>query len=58
MANVVRDFEPDMDALTLRPFDDGRFRVFLNGRKIFDMERTGKFPTYEAEIKPALDEMA
>jgi predicted Rdx family selenoprotein len=54
VADVVRDFEPDLDSLMLRPFDDGRFKVFLNGVILYDHERTGKFPKYDQDIKPKL----
>jgi predicted Rdx family selenoprotein len=55
VADVVRDFEPDLSSLTLRPFDDGRFVVRVNGSVVFDMERTGRFPKYPEEIKPKLE---
>lgn len=54
MGDIVRDFEPELRALTLRPFDDGRFIVLRDGKSIFDMDRTEAFPKYEAEIKPRL----
>lgn len=43
-----------MTSLLLRPFDDGRFIVRVNGEPIYDKERTGKFPKYEDDIKPKL----
>ena len=54
VANIVDDFEPQLSSLLLRPFDDGRFIVRLNGTSIYDKERTGKFPKYEGDIKPRL----
>ncbi len=54
MADIVRDQEEELSVLTIRPFDDGRFVVRLNGKTIYDKDRTGKFPKYEADIKPKL----
>lgn len=54
VADIVEDFEPDLTALTVRPFDDGRFLVRRNGQTIYDKERTGKFPKYGEDIKPKL----
>ena len=54
VADVIRDFEFDLTSLTLRPFDDGRFKVFKDGSVVFDMERTGKFPKYDQDVKPKL----
>ena len=45
---------PDLASLTLRPFDDGRFIVFVDRDRVFDKERTGRFPKYEEDIKPIL----
>jgi predicted Rdx family selenoprotein len=54
VANVVRDFEPELSSLTVRPFDDGRFIILLNGKRIYDMDRTGRFPNYDNDLKPKL----
>jgi predicted Rdx family selenoprotein len=54
VAEIVRDFEPDLDSLTLRPFDDGRFILFRNGSVLYDKEKTGKFPKYEQDVRPKL----
>ncbi len=48
------DFEWHLSSLTLKPFDDGRFIVSVDGRRVFDMDQTGRFPEYEEEIKPRL----
>ena len=53
-AKIINEYEPDLDALTIRMFDDGRFKVFVDGQVIFDKDRTGSFPDYETEIKPRL----
>ena len=54
VADIVRDFENRLESLTVRPFDDGRFLLKVNGQTIFDKERTGMFPKYAEEIKPKL----
>lgn len=54
MADIVRDYEEELSVLTVRPFDDGRFLIRLNGHTLYDLERTGKFPKYDADIKPKL----
>jgi len=51
---VVRDFEPELSSLSIKPFDDGRFVILLNGKKIYDKDRTGRFPNYDNDIKPKL----
>jgi predicted Rdx family selenoprotein len=58
VASIVRDFELDLASIVIRPFDDGRFVVKLDDERIFDKERTGKFPKYEDEIKPRLEARA
>lgn len=50
----MRNFEQRLSSLCLRPFDDGRFIVLLNGTPIYDKERTGRFPNFEQDIKPKL----
>jgi predicted Rdx family selenoprotein len=50
----VRDFEPRLTSLCLRPYDDGRFIVRVNGETVYDKERTDRFPHYEQDIKPRL----
>jgi predicted Rdx family selenoprotein len=51
---IMDDFELDLDSLTLRMFDDGRFKVILDGKVLYDKERTGRFPNYDVEIKGEL----
>jgi selT/selW/selH-like putative selenoprotein len=34
-------------SLTLTPHDDGRFEVFVDGKKIYSKKATGRFPEYE-----------
>lgn len=54
VADIIGEFEPDLTSLTLRPYDDGRFVIRLNGKSIYDMERTGRFPKYDTDLQPAL----
>ena len=54
VAKIVNDFEQALSSLVIRPFDDGRFIVRLDGATIFDKDRTGAFPKYDTEIKPRL----
>jgi predicted Rdx family selenoprotein len=54
VANVVREFESDLSSITIRPFDDGRFLVRVDGAVVYDKDRTGRFPDFETDIKPKL----
>ena len=54
VADIVRDYEAGLSALCIRPFDDGRFIVLVNGEPIFDRRQTGGFPQYAGEIRPRL----
>jgi len=40
-------------SLTLAPYDDGRFEVFVDEKKIYSKKATGRFPEYE-EVRKAL----
>jgi predicted Rdx family selenoprotein len=53
-ADIFRDYELDLASFTMRPFDDGRFVVIVNGETLYDKERTGKFPKYADDIKEQL----
>jgi predicted Rdx family selenoprotein len=53
-ANLIRDFEHQLETITLRPFDDGRFMVYRDGALLYDKERTGRFPEYDSDIRPKL----
>jgi selT/selW/selH-like putative selenoprotein len=54
LGEIIRDYEPDIESVTLRPYDDGRFIVFRDGAVVFNKEQTGKFPRYDDDIKPRL----
>jgi predicted Rdx family selenoprotein len=57
-ADIFRDYELYLTSFTLRPFDDGRFIVKVNGETLYDKERTGKFPKYADDIKDKLSAYA
>jgi predicted Rdx family selenoprotein len=54
VADIIEEFEFDLTALTLRPYDDGRFILRVNGDTVYDKERTGKFPKYSDDIREKL----
>jgi hypothetical protein len=35
-------------------FDDGRFKLIVDGKVLFDMERSGRFPNYENDVRQEL----
>jgi predicted Rdx family selenoprotein len=57
VADIVRDFETDLTMLTIRPFDDGRFLLKVNGTTMYDKDRTGKFPKYAEDVKAQLEQL-
>lgn len=42
MAEILREFEPDIELITLIPSDGGRFEVTLNGKLIYSKLQTGR----------------
>jgi selT/selW/selH-like putative selenoprotein len=44
-------------SLTLTPHDDGRFEVFVDGKKIYSKKAIGRFPEY-AEIRAVIQKQA
>jgi selenoprotein W-related protein len=40
MAELLREFEPEIDAITLIPSDGGRFEVSVNDRLIYSKLET------------------
>ncbi len=54
VADIMRDHEQRLIALTIRPFDDGRFIVIKDGATVYDKDQTGRFPKYAQDINPAL----
>jgi predicted Rdx family selenoprotein len=54
VADIVRDFEPELSSLIVRTFDDGRFVVLVNGETLYDKNREGRFPNYADDIRQGL----
>ena len=42
MAELLKDFEPEIEAVTLIPSDGGRFEVQVNETLIYSKLKTGK----------------
>jgi len=53
----LNTYKQRLRQLTLVPFDDGRFEVFVDGKKIYSKKSTGRFPEY-AEVHTALEKQA
>lgn len=51
---VLRRFKDKIKFLSLSPFADGRFEVYLDGHRIFSKLESKQFPDEEA----VLDELA
>jgi selenoprotein W-related protein len=41
-ADLLKNFEPEIDSITLVPSDGGRFEVSVNGKLIYSKLRTGR----------------
>ena len=54
---LLTEYKQRIRQLTLVPFDDGRFEVFANGKKIYSKKATGKFPEYQ-QVRAALGKQA
>ncbi|MBI4464541.1 MAG: SelT/SelW/SelH family protein [Acidobacteria bacterium] len=50
---ILEEFKERITYLQLQPFGDGRFEVFVNGKRIFSKLETHRFPEYE-EIRSSL----
>lgn len=42
MAEILREFEPDIETVSLIPSDGGRFEVMVNGKLIYSKLQTGR----------------
>jgi selT/selW/selH-like putative selenoprotein len=51
---LLNEYKLRLHGLTLAPYDDGRFEVFVNGKKIYSKHATGKFPEYK-QVYTALE---
>ncbi|MGH7964546.1 MAG: Rdx family protein [Candidatus Binatia bacterium] len=54
---MLTEYKQRIHQLTLAPYDDGRFEVFLDGKQIYSKLATGDFPEY-AQIHSALEKQA
>jgi len=54
---LLSEYKQRVKSLTLTPHDDGRFEVFVDGKKIYSKKATGRFPEYE-EIRTVLQKQA
>ena len=50
---ILEEFKFRIAHLQLQPFDDGRFEVLVDGKKIFSKLQSRRFPEYE-EIRTSL----
>jgi len=50
---LLTEYKQHVRQLTLVPYDDGRFEVFVDGKQIYSKKATGKFPEY-AQVRDAL----
>ncbi len=42
MAEILHEFEPDIESITVVPSDGGRFEVSVNGKLIYSKLQTGR----------------
>lgn len=40
-----------MESLTIAPFSDGRFEVFVNDKKVYSKLETGEFPDEDTLVR-------
>jgi len=52
---LLTEYKQRIRQLSLAPFDDGRFEIFADGKKIYSKKATGKFPEY-AQIHALLEQ--
>jgi len=50
---LLAEYKQRISQLILAPYDDGRFEVFADGKRIYSKKATGKFPAY-AQVREAL----
>jgi selT/selW/selH-like putative selenoprotein len=53
----LTEYKQRIRHLTLVPFADGRFEVFVNAKKIYSKKAMGRFPEY-TEVRIALEKQA
>lgn len=42
MADLLKNFEPEIESITVIPSDGGRFEVSLNGQLLYSKLKTGR----------------
>jgi selT/selW/selH-like putative selenoprotein len=50
---LLTEYKHRIRQLTLAPYNDGRFEVFVDDKPIYSKKATGKFPEY-AQVRDAL----
>lgn len=54
----MRDFEPEVEALSLRAYVDGRFDVFVDGQPMYlAPQHQYRLPDYDEDIRPAVEHL-
>jgi selenoprotein W-related protein len=53
----LTEYKQRISQLTLTPCADGRFEVFVDGKKVYSKKTTGRFPEY-TEVRTALEKQA
>ncbi|MCK6460091.1 MAG: Rdx family protein [Planctomycetes bacterium] len=51
---IAKALKQKMSELTIAPFADGRFEVYVDGRKIWSKLETGEFPDEPTVVSHAL----
>jgi selT/selW/selH-like putative selenoprotein len=51
---LLTEYKQRIRTLTLAPYGDGRFEVFINSKKVYSKHATGNFPEYE-QVRAALE---
>jgi selT/selW/selH-like putative selenoprotein len=53
----LTEYKQRIRQLTLVPYDDGRFEVFVDGKLLYSKHATGQFPDYK-QVRTALEKQA
>ena len=48
---LLRRFKQKIESLSLSPFADGRFEVFVDGKQVWSKLATGEFPDEDALVE-------
>ncbi len=56
MAELLKEFEPEIESFTLMPSDGGRFEFTVNGNLIYSKLRTGRH-VQPGEVRELLQRM-